>query len=218
MDLKTLREEGNYPGSEAAFRRFVLKSEKKGLVSSVKDPTSKRKFVHLTKNGERHIGLLHSTLGFNDGTFHHDSRLSIIARKFLEFEAIRDVELEHDLLRGKRIGRIKGHIPDAVLYGKRGENNFTVALELELTAKSKTRYLEKCRYYVGSSIYDYALYFFSDLATLKNYKREIVSALGPESQERLLLAYNTNLYQQDMKFEETEVFYMNEEVRIDEII
>ena len=195
-----------------------MSAEKRELLSSIRDRHTQRKFVHLTRKGEHFLGLLHGTLGANDGTFQHDSCLSVVTRKFLEFDAIVDVELEHDIVRGRRVGRSPGHIPDAILYGRRGDTGFTVALELELTAKEKSRYIEKCRYYLGSMSYDYALYLFTDLATLHNYQREILKRLGSEAGNKILLSYNPYLHKRDVKFDETRVFYMNQEVRIGEII
>lgn len=215
--MKTLREEGDYPGSEASFRRFILTSQKRGIIEAITERHSRRKVVYLTRNGERQIGVEKSSIAVNGETFNHDRLLAVVAKNFLDFDCVEDVVLEHDLIRGKRVGEIKGYVPDAVIYMTRGKKKLTIALELELTLKDKKRYLDKARYYKDSAIYDYALYYFYSTGVYKSHKTEISKTLGDKTLEKILLAKNTKLFDPDYDFLETSIFYQNEEVLIGEV-
>jgi len=173
--------------------------------------------VYLTRNGERQIGIEKSAIAVNGETFNHDRLLAVVTKNFLDFDCVEDVVLEHDLIRGKRVGEIKGHVPDAVIYMTRGKKKLTIAFELELTLKDKKRYLDKARYYKDSAIYDYALYYFYSTGVYKSHKNEISKTLGSKTLEKILLAKNTKLFNPDYKFLETSIFYQNEEVLIGEV-
>jgi hypothetical protein len=217
MDLKTLMTEGDYPGSPSGFRKFIINLERKGVISSHVDLTSQRKFVYFTKDGELQSGAPENLPAVNLETFDHDSRLSMLGRCFYERDSIDEVELEHELTGTKKIGERNRHIPDGILKGKRNGVRFSMALELEISRKSKKRYLEKIRHYLNSSVYDYVLYFFAYEGIMKSYKESMMEEFGKEAFEKVMLALNENITKPTFQFSETSIYLKNKEVLIDEL-
>lgn len=217
LDLNTLRDEGNYPGSSSGFRKFIINLEKKGVISSHYDQGTQRKFVYFTKDGEGQIGLPENLPSINMETFDHDSRLSLLGKCFSELPSINEVILEHELIGDKKIGERNRHIPDGVMKGEKNNSPFTMALELEVSRKSKKRYMEKIRHYLNSSAYDYTLYFFNFEGVLESYKKTILEEVGKDAFEKIMLALNPNTMHRSFNFSETTIFFKGKEVLIDEI-
>lgn len=217
MDLDSLRRAGNYPGSMRGFRKLISSLEQKGVLQSTKDNHSTRKYVYLTRDGGAHLGLKDSFESVSLNNFDHDSRLASFARSLLSFEIIEDVELDHSLISGKKIGARNRFIPDGLIHGKKNGNSFDMAFELELTLKSKDRYMAKIEHYLDTTVYDYALYIFYLESVRDCYKKEILKHFGKEAFEKIILGLNTNLLERSYRVEDTSLYFKSKEMRIDEV-
>lgn len=217
MDLDSLKREGNYPGTMRGFRKLISTLEKKGVLQSTKDNHSTRKFVYLTKDGGALVGLQDSFESVGLNNFDHDSRLASFARELLKFETVEDVELDHSLVSGKRIGSRNRFIPDGVIYGKKNAQNFKMAFELEMTLKAKDRYMAKIDHYLNTTVYDYCFYLFFLESVRRCYKSEILKQFGSEAFQKIILGLNTNLLERSYKIEDTSLYFKSKEVKIDEV-
>lgn len=214
LDLEALFQESQYPGSLSGFRKMILRLEKKEMLQSFRSGRFGRKYVYLTKKGGSHLGLDEAALNLSSETLIHDGRVADIARSFMEFSTIDRVELEHEII----MERGKNHfLPDACFYGTRGKNQFKLAFELELTRKTKSKYLEKINYYLSTSFYDYALYFFQSLGVFESYKKNLEQEKGPEAFEKIMFAFNPNLSKQDSDIGETKLYFRGKEVQLKDI-
>lgn len=214
LDLNSLQRESQYPGTYSGFKKFIQKLEKRDVLNSFRLGESRRKYVYLTKQGGAQVGLDSAALNISTETLLHDLKVAQVCRSLLDFKAIKRIELEHEIILDK--GKTQ-YTPDALVYFDNKKDTFKMAFELELTRKSKSKYLDKISFYLKSSYYDYALYFFNDRGVLESYKKHVQNAHGTASSEKLLLALNKNLNQKNPKIEESLVFFMGKEVQLKDI-
>lgn len=214
LDLKDLFEESRYPGSLSAFRKYILRLEKKEVVHSFRTGRFGRKYVYLTRKGGIQVGLDIAGLNVSTETLLHDIIVRDITRALLDFDINTQVELEHEIIleRGKN-----NYTPDALIYFENKGDSFKMAFDLELTRKSTDKYLEKIGHYLKSRYYDYALYFFNSKGVMDSYKKHVLSTHGSEAFNKLLLALNINLNKKNPNFEESIVFFMGKEVQLKDI-
>lgn len=214
LDLQALFQESQYPGSLSGFRKMILRLEKKEIVHSFRSGQFGRKYVYLTKQGGSRLGLDDAALNVSTETLLHDGRVTDIARSFLNFSTINRVELEHEIIldRGNKV-----FLPDACFYGKRMGTDFRLAFELELTRKSKVKYIEKMSFYLNSNFYDYALYFFQSQGVYESYKKHLEAEKGSKAFEKIMFAFNPNLNKQDPSIGETGLYFRGKEVLLRDI-
>lgn len=214
LDLQSLFQESQYPGSLSGFRKLILRLERKEIVQSFRSGQFGRKYVYLTKQGGSRLGLDEAALNVSTETLLHDGRVADIARSFLDFSTITRVELEHEIILARGSNT---HLPDACFYGKRMGKDFRLAFELELTRKAKTKYLDKMSFYLNSNFYEYVLYFFQSYGIYESYKKHLESEKGAKAFEKIMFAINPNINKQDPRIGETTLFFRGKEVRLRDI-
>ncbi len=210
LDLKNLREECDYCYCPRSFERLIGKLQKCDVVKSFKDPLSNRKYIYLSKLGERLMGTKNCEI--NSETMFHDSRVSQVVREFLKKECFIDFELEH-LIGNKS----QAFVPDAILSGVKKSIKFKVAFELELTRKTKERVKSKVGHYLGNSYYDYIIYMFCNKGVMNSYKKNIENEFGVDAFKRIILFNNESIMSRKMKLSDTFGYFKGREVCIDEL-
>jgi hypothetical protein len=214
LDLNSLQRESQYPGTYSGFKKLIQKLEKRDVLNSFRLGESRRKYVFLTKRGGAQVGLDSAALNISTETLLHDLKVAQVCRSLLDLRAIKKVELEHEIILEKGKNQ---YTPDALVYFENKGDAFQMAFELELTRKSKSKYLDKISFYLKSNYYDYVLYFFNDRGVMDSYKKHVQGVYGAESFEKILLALNTNMNNKNPKFEESLVFFMGKEVQLKDI-
>lgn len=103
------------------------------------------------------------------------------------------------------------------MFGEKSDVKFKVAIELELTRKSKMKYLEKIGQYLRSQYYDFVVYYFHSEGIMNSYRNHIQERFGPDSDKKILYVLNEKLLSKDFKFAESKVFYKTKEGELNAI-
>lgn len=196
LDLKGLLDKSSYPSSYKSFSKLILKLEKKGLVGSLYDPFTAKKYVFLDEKGNQYIGVKDHTK-FPINTFVHDSKVIDLIQWFMKLDFCDDFKLSYELT--------SFHVPDAILIRFVDENWPTtkMAFELELTQKSIGRFLDKMRWYVETSYYETVIYYFQNKNVLLTYKREFKKTYGEKYLGKFLFLLNEQLFSKNYDFDKT---------------
>ena len=212
LDLKSLREEADYPLHPDGFAKNIRKLEKAQILKSFKDPWSRRKYIYLTPTGEKLVNDSGRPSSLSEETIVHDAKVSQIVRLLLERSTFQKVELEHEIKSGDI-----AKLPDSILYGKKGGVDFTMAFELEFTRKSKERIKDKIGKYLGSGYYDYVLYMFCSENVFKSYKNTIGENFGEQAFKKVMLFWNPTLMSKRIDLHSGGGYFKNKEVSFVEL-
>lgn len=135
-------------------RTHFLVSKK--LIGSFKHPSQNKPILCVTEGTKALAGndlvLTHPNL------LSHDSALSNICIRLFEMRNVYDISL----IRNEDIPNKSSLRPDAELLVSFGEGTINIAIEYELTQKSKIRINEKFYSYSQSKEHQYVLYFFDN--------------------------------------------------------
>ncbi len=217
LDLKSIFELSKFPGTFGSFKRVIVTLETKNIIKSFQDPYSKKKYLHLTQGGEMQIGVKEGIPGIADDTRLHDCKAIDICKAMLKLPTVTSIELEHQLIERSNFKQTYKICPDGLIYGERMGKKFKMAFELELTRKSKAKYMAKIEQYLHSSVYDYALYFFHNPGVLESYRDSINEAYGEKAFGKIMLAHNATLLSRAFNFTKTKIIFQNKEVDIEEL-
>lgn len=195
LDLKNLMYESDYLSSYKSFSKIILNLEKREVLDSLYDPYTAKKYIFLTKKGAEYLGEKDPSK-FPVNTFVHDSKVVDIVREFLRLDFCNDFEIPKD--------QQQYLVPDATLIRLVPKQPMIkIAFELELTQKSRSRFLEKMANYAQTSYFDCVLYFFQNKNILLNYKREFIKTLGEEKFDQFIFVLNDGLYTKNFDFKKT---------------
>ena len=217
LDLQSMFELSEFPGSFSYFKRIILSLESKKVIKSFQDPYSLKKYLHLTQSGEEQVGAKEGHPSVADDTRLHDCKAIEICKAMLKMPTVKTIELEHQLVNRSNFRTTYKVCPDALIYGERKGSKFKMAFELELTQKTKAKYIPKIDQYLESSAYDYALYFFHNPGVLESYKDNIKEAHGDKAFSKIMLASNTTLLSKNFDLIKTKITFQNKEVDIEEL-
>ncbi len=210
LDLASLLELGEIPGSYWTLQKIIRRFEKGKIIKTYRDPWNGKKYVYLDTFGHKLIGKEMGEIA--NETLMHDSKASEVVRAMLKRPCFRKAMLEHDLRRQQM-----RHVPDAVVEGEKNGAAFKMALELELTRKSFDRLKAKARFYIESSDYDYALYLFCHSGLRDHYRDYLEETFGTKWRSSIFLFSNTTILSRQLDLSEGVGFYEGKEVRFDEV-
>lgn len=211
LSLKDLQKACGFESSYVAFARMMLRLERRRFIGSFYDPFNRRKYLYLTKEGSQYVDGDEEQPCISKDTLVHDSKVVEIILEFMRQNCFYGFELEHEIAKQVRFADGYKICPDANLFGEKKGQKFKLALELELTRKTKAKFLNKIGLYLNSNFFDYVLYFFHDPGILNSYKREVESKFGPESNQKILWALNTNLLGKNFSLANTSVVFKQKE-------
>ena len=98
--------------------------------------------------------------------------------------------------------------PDGVIYGIKEGREYSLAVEVELTQKSKTRVIDKLCRYKDSSDYTYLLYVFNKESTFKSYKK-ILENSNKELSKKVILLLNESIDRTNFDYLNSKCFFKN---------
>lgn len=155
--------------AKTSFYRLILRMEKDGLLISKKHTDKNKKYVYLSKD-------VHDTyapdLPYVSGDIlYHDAVLASILCKFSRLNIS---SLCIKMHQGVSLNRFaSGVFPDGIVFTESNEVKKKVAIEVELTRKSKDRYLRKFDLYMKEDEIDVVIFFFDSKGVYNSYKREL---------------------------------------------
>lgn len=217
LDLQSAFELSKFPGSFSSFKRIILNLENKNIIKSFQDPYSLKKYFHLTQSGEMQVGAKEGMPAVADDTRLHDCKAIDICKSMLRFPTVKSVELEHQLVDRSNFKNTYKICPDGLICGERKGTKFKMAFELELTRKSRAKYMAKIEQYLQSSVYDYVFYFFHNLGVLESYKESINESHGEKAFDKIMLGHNATFLSRAFDFTKTKIIFQNKEVDIEEL-
>lgn len=210
LSLRKLRVMSGYQGKINSFERIVRRMESNGVISSFIEPMSRSKYIYLTRIGSRLIGMENYTDQSKETLF-HDSKVTEVCNEFMKLDCFNSVKLEHE------ISSLNSILPDAILSGSKDDKKFRIALELEITQKSKARIIEKITDYRNSIEFDYALYLFSSDAIYKNYKRCIEENIGKNIWNKVIFFSLPSLLDGECRLENATGYFDNQEIKLHDV-
>ncbi|MEK6624404.1 MAG: hypothetical protein AABY86_05525 [Bdellovibrionota bacterium] len=215
LNLKSVFKESQYPGSYSTFRKIITSLESKNLIKSYQDPFSSKKYLFLTEHGEAYVGAKEGRPALSNETLLHDSKVVEICMLLTDFSAIKEVELEHQLVDRTSFKSTYRICPDALIHGERKGQKFRMAFELELTQKTKAKYLAKIQQYLDSSAYDYVFYFFPGDGVYTSYKEHITETFSEKAFSKIIMGVNQTLLTKKFDIKKTKIHFQNKEVDIE---
>ena len=151
----------------------VSKMHKLGFVEKIKIPSSDRATRYaliFAKSARDKLGIT-----YHHERFYHDLIVSTIAAEFTKFPSFVSVLFEHEFEKRATNGEFltKGIMPDALIHAQnsRSKDEFTIALEVEMTRKSFNRIRDKFLAYSSDPRFSKVVYFFTELKMFESYIR-----------------------------------------------
>ena len=199
VEAKLLYTLSEYQGTNRSFNRVVSNLEKTKLLKSI-HLRGKSKF--LIASPELNTIYKSSTPLIQEESLIHESIITTVANKMLEWNAFESVTLPHEVVKSKKNFYVNNLLPDCVLHGMEEDGTkFDLALEVELSRKSKTRVAKKLQDYLANDLFDHIFYVFNDRFTFEGYKRMLdtliassIDKKGKEASFRVLLGFYPSLY------------------------
>lgn len=217
LDVKNLMRKCNYQATYNGFCKMLLRLEKKQLVESFLDPFTGRKYLYLTKQGDDYLGGEDAPPVISKSTLVHDAKVVDHVLSFLGLEPFYAFELEHLIRAGRIINPTKTLCPDAIMFGEKHGEKFKMAIELELTRKTKSKFLAKAGTYLNSTYYEFVVYIFQNSGVMNSYQKYIRDKFGIESDSKIIYALNEKILTNKFNFNETLVYHNGREGSYEEL-
>ena len=168
------------PIGHSGLYKNIVRLEKAGLVTGQYFP-GKGKYVGLTEKGS-----LLSPCGatFNPETANHDLVVTDTIFKLLEFENFTSANVGEN-----------GHLdlcPDGIIHAVKEGNRYRLALEVELSRKSRHRLLEKFAIYTKDSSLGNILYITNKKDLFDAYAK-VLSGMESGVREAIILSWSDYL-------------------------
>lgn len=193
MDLQSLLKECPYQNNYLNFAKIIRSLESKKIIHGYRHPFNKKKYIYFSSYGQKLLGRDDNPTALNDESLLHDIKVSELGREFLAYSFVNNVELEHQLHNKGMFYSRSGLVPDAVVEVIKNKTRFRIALELELTQKSRPRIIEKAKQYLMSRSYDQVIYLFASEALMQSYREKIQSIYPDQKSSKILFFYNEDL-------------------------
>lgn len=183
VDIKTIQECLRANQSRQELNRKILYLIEEGLVKSVKHSFGK-KYYYLTANGLMYTQF-EEAFDPSENSFLHDVTTSYIVRELLLFENVVNGEIDS-------FDKSSSFRPDGYIEVLKDDKVFTVALEIELTQKSKKRVLGKFQKYQYYNDIDYVLYISNKERLIETYQRYLLE-MNEKVQDKVIFYTDTKL-------------------------
>jgi len=187
------------------FSRKIKSLENDGFIKSIYGPR-KSKMLILTEKGasfspyKEHIYL--ESMSFNHDLITTNFILNL--KKYPSFTSAQVQSIEVDLE------------PDGIIYGEKKGKEYSLAVEIELTQKSKRRVIDKLCRYKDCPDYTYLLYVFNKESVFKCY-REILINSSKELSRKVILLLNENIDRPKFEYLNSKCFFKSKMTTFEEI-
>lgn len=213
LSIKSLKEEAGHIGTRSGFYKIVSKLEQNLLIDSFINAWSNEKFVYLGPKGLKALGIEKSALHINRDLRFHDSLVTKVARYFEKLSVINEVFLDFEV---RESFPLLERVPDCLVTGQL-HGPFHMAIEVELTQKSKERMREIFRTYSDSKVVNQVLYIM-DKKSIRDAYLRILDELGSEiNQNKFLFLYAPNLSKQKEELINESVIFKNQQTTLKEL-
>ncbi|MBY0413351.1 MAG: hypothetical protein K2Q18_04270 [Bdellovibrionales bacterium] len=175
ITMKNLKELIAKNDSDSTFRQKIYRLEKGRVIKSKlhKDFTKiifpSPDLVEISGNETRVL--------INEDNIRHDSVVTVVSTSLLEFYLVKSIALPHEY-KTKSSWRHQAIEPDAIITFEQDEQEYCIALEVELWRKDRKRVYGKLVDYAKADEYDYVFYFFTDRFSLDSYKKRLEELIG----------------------------------------
>ncbi len=190
-----------------SFKRKIRKLEQMQLIKH-KRYSHNKKYLYLTELGFKYTQGVNKLEPSQD-IFLHDLLLSEILVETLKFSKVTDVTCYPQFE-----SRIE---PDGMIYALSGDEELKIALEVELTQKSKTRVVSKLEEYRDSALYDFVLFVTNSERISKTYSRYI-NELDSSIIQKSVLILNPDMQPTDINLEKSICIYKGKRVKFTSIL
>jgi hypothetical protein len=183
IGMKKLYNSLNLESSYSIFCRQVRKLEVEGLLRSIVG-MRKRKYLTLTKSGSK-LAPYNAQFEESDAELNHDLIVSNVVMELNKFETLGDGHVVHDF----HFLEVEA---DGLIYINKDGLKASMAIEVELTQKSKDRISRKLVAYNRASCINYCFYVFNKRSVFEAYKRELENKIE-SVRAKILLFLDENL-------------------------
>lgn len=191
------------------FYKKIKHLECHRLLEGTIEPYTHSKYVYFTQNGIEHYGLPKNHI-ITSATINHDSLVSDILIQNQRSLAFKDALTEIDLMEHYPM---MNHRPDGAFKGHH-KKDFLMAVELEISMKSKNRVEEIFLFYSSSGLFNNVLYIFSSKAIYEKYQQVLIN-LGPKLEtSKFLFLYSPNLYRRQFDLVNSEVTWQGQKTNL----
>jgi hypothetical protein len=213
LNIKALREESQYSGSNSAFYKIISKLEKNMLIDSFINSWSNEKFVYLLPTGIKALGEEKVKLAINRDLRFHDSIASKVARLFKSYEFVSSVYLDQEIATNFPLLE---RTPDVLAEGHISKA-FRLAIEVELTQKSQTRVKEIFRTYSDSKVVNNIIYITDKKSIYKAYIKYF-KELGPKiNQDKFIFILESDLSKKTFNLLNSKAFFKDIDTSLNNI-
>ena len=188
------------------LKRRVRILETQGVIES-KYFNNKLKYIFLTDLGLKYTGA-DQTFSPKEEELTHDIICSKVVQELFKYSNVIDANMYHQIKRS-------GLNPDAELIIQK-ENEYKVALEIELTQKSQRRIKAKFEKYAGSAELDYCVFITNKQRIIDTYSRFLREMKEP-IQEKFFFVFGENLLGVNRILDNSQCSYQGEKVPMESL-
>jgi predicted transcriptional regulator len=201
IPMKSLYERKNFSISYQMFCRKIKKLESEGFVRSILGD-KRRKFITLTPKGSE---VCPYGVNFDEAedSLNHDLIATNIVTKMIEFKNFKTGQVQC-------FGRGLDIEPDGLIFGQKNGKEYSLAIEVELHQKSKTRLTDKLIKYSNSIYYSYVIYVINKETTYRSYKK-ILENMTDDVRRKVILLLDDELTPTRFNFEKAHCYFKSEE-------
>jgi hypothetical protein len=213
LSLKNLREDSDYQGSASGFYKIIKKLEQHNLLDSFINAWSNEKYLYLSPLGLKGLGLENRGLNLNREHRLHDSIVTKVARVMTSWSFVQRVRLN---FHNREELPLLERVPDCFVEAKLNKP-LHLAVEVELTQKSRDRLEQIFRTYSESKVIHHVLYITDKRSILKSYTDYLRIRHNEFLAERFLFLINPNLVKGNLDLMNSQVYFKNRETTLREI-
>ncbi len=207
IPMRGLYERKNFNISYQMFCRKIKKLESEGLVRSILG-NKRKKFITLTSKGS---AVCPYGINFDESedSLNHDLIATNVVTKLIEYKNFKTGQVQC-------FGRGLDVEPDGLIFGQKNGKEYSLAIEVELHQKSKSRLYDKVIKYSNCVHYSYVLYILNKEAVFRSYKK-ILESMNSEVTRKIILLLDTELTPTKFSFEDSNCYFKSEEKSFEEV-
>jgi hypothetical protein len=202
LDLKNIV---RHEKSNSAFYKTISKLEKNGFIKGFQNPWTKEKYLYLLPNALKTLGEDKYILPINLDQIFHDSIVTRVALQLKGVSRIEEVYLDSNI---PKYFPVMENTPDILAVGAT-ENSFKLAIEIELSQKSKPRLREIFKSYSNSKVINNVIYL-TDKKSIFDFYTNFLKEEGSElKEEKFIFIHEKNLRLKGLDILNSTAFFKN---------
>lgn len=210
-DLKRL---SGHAGSQSSFYKIVTKLEKNKIVESFQNVWSNEKFIYLLPNGLKLLGDDRAILPVNLDQRFHDSIVTKVALNLSLIPKFSEIYLDHNI---PKSFPLMEKTPDILVTGLHPQP-FRIAVEIELTQKSKTRLIDIFKSYSASKVINNVIYITDKKSIFEGYS-QLINEAGPGlNPARFIFILEKNLNLKVIELTKSKALFKGGETTLHELL